>query len=229
MSPGRRLPGEVRVLIVEDQGIMSAFLQGWLAGLPRFKLAGTARSGEEALAQLETARPDVALVDFQLPLMDGLQFVQMARQVWPQLRVLMITSLTDPLTLTRVRESGVEGYIEKDTTPVRLAAALEAVANGQPAFSEIFHDTLAREHTKAQGLAKILSRREQQVLAQVLDGRTNRESGERLGLSARTVEFHRANLMAKLEVSNFNELVAVVRKRGWVRAMSVLRDQTDPA
>jgi DNA-binding NarL/FixJ family response regulator len=228
MSPGRRLPGEVRVLIVEDQGIMTSFLQRWLAGLPRFTLAGIARSGEEALAQLETARPDVALVDFQLPRMDGLQFVQMARQVRPQLRALMLTSLTDPLTLTRVQESGVEGYIEKDTTPEQLTAALEAVADGQPSFSGVFRDTLARESAKAQGLAKILSRREQQVLAHVLDGRTSREVGEQLGLSVRTIEFHRANLMTKLEVSNFNDLVAVVRKRGWVRAMSALRDMPGP-
>lgn len=223
MSLARRLPGEVRVLIVEDQGMMAAFLRRWLAELPRFTLAGVARSGEEALALLESARPDVAMVDFQLPLMDGLHFVQMARQMRPQMRSLIVTSLTDPLTLARVREAGVEGYIEKDASPEFLAGALEAVADGRPSFSEVFRSTLAREDAKAQGLAKILSRREQQVLAHVLDGKTSREIGELLGLSGRTVEFHRANLMTKLDAPNLTDLVAAVRTRGWTRAMSVLR------
>jgi DNA-binding NarL/FixJ family response regulator len=216
-----RMTGDVRVLIVEDQGIMAAFLQTWLAGFPRFACAGVAKSGEEALALLEAARPDVALVDFQLPLMDGLQFVQMARQVRPQLRALILTTLADPLTLARVREAGVEGYVEKDASPDLVAQALEAVADGRHFYSDLFKRALAREDTKALGLAKILSRREQQVLAHVLAGKTSRETGELLGLSARTVEFHRSNLMTKLDASNLADLVATVRKRGWTRAMTL--------
>jgi DNA-binding NarL/FixJ family response regulator len=228
MNPGRRLSGNIRVLVVEDQGLMAAFLRRWLAELPRFTLAGVARSGEEGLTLLETALPDIALVDLQLPQMDGLHFVQMARQVRPQLRALIVTSLTDPLTLTRVRESGVEGYIEKDATPEQLTAAIGAVADGVPAFSAVFSDTLARENAKTQGLAKILSRREQQVLAEVLAGRTSRAIGEQLGLSVRTVEFHRANLMTKLDATNLGELVSTVKQRGWVRAMATLRTAGHP-
>lgn len=219
MSPTRQSPGEIRVMIVEDQGIMNRFLQTWLASLPRFQLAAAVTSGEEGLARLESARPDVALVDFQLSLMDGLHFVQMARQVRPQLRSLVLTSLTDPLALTRVRESGVEGYVEKDATPETLAIALETVADGRAFFSDAFRRTLAQEDGKAQGLAKVLSRREQQVLARVLTGKTSREIGELLGLSARTVEFHRANLMAKLDAATLSDLVATVRRRGWTRAI----------
>jgi len=219
MSAAGRVTDGVRVLIVEDQGIMAEFLRRWLAEQPRFQLAGVAKSGEEALALLEAAAPDVALVDFQLPAMDGLQFVQMARQVRPQLRSLVLTSQTDPLTLARVREVGVEGYLEKDATPELLTEALRAVADGRSFYSETFRALLAREDAKAQGLAKILSRREQQVLAAVLAGQTSREIAERLGLSARTVEFHRANLMAKLDAPTLQDLVATVRRRGWTRAL----------
>ena len=219
MSPVNRMAGEIRVLIVEDQGMMAAFLEQWLASRPRFTLAGSARSGEAALALLETTRPDLALVDFQLPLMDGLHFVQMARQVRPQLRSLVLTTLVDPLVLSRVREAGVEGYVEKGASPDTLALALEAVADGRSYYSEVFHATLAREDAKPLALAKILSRREQQVLAHVLTGKTSREIGELLGLSARTVEFHRANLMTKLDAPNLADLVAAVRQRGWTRAL----------
>lgn len=207
----------VRLLIVEDQGMVRAFFERWLAGLPRFACTASVRSGEEALQLIEAVRPDVVLVDFQLPGMDGLEFVRAARQVRPQLRALVVTSLVDALTLTRVREAGVEGYVEKDASPEILAEALDAVADGRSYYSEKFRETLAREGAKAQGVGKILSRREQQVLALVLGKKTNREIADAMSLSVRTVEFHRANLMAKLDATNVAELTTNAQLRGWIR------------
>lgn len=205
----------IRVMIIEDQGMVRAFFERWLAELPRFVPVGSARSGEEALTQVGAVRPDVALVDFQLPGMDGLEFVRAARQVRPQLRALMVTSLVDALAITRVREAGVEGYVEKDASPELLAEALNAVADGREFFSEKFRETLSREGAKAQGVGKLLSRREQEVLTQVLAKRANKEIADRMGLSVRTVEFHRANVMTKLEATNLTELTANAQIRGW--------------
>jgi DNA-binding NarL/FixJ family response regulator len=204
----------VRVLLVEDQGMFRRFLVGWLAEQARYALAGEAGSAEEALALVETTRPDLVVVDFQLPGMDGLEFVRAARQLRPEIRALVLSSLMDPLALTRVRESGVEGYLEKDAPPELLAEALAAVAEGRTWYSTRFRDTLAREGAKAEAVGKILSRREQEVLGHVLAGKTSREIGELIGLSARTVEFHRANVMAKLGATNVAELVANARRRG---------------
>jgi len=214
MNPTKEMPAPTRVMIVEDQGMVRAFLERWLAGLPRFVLAGSSRSGEEALPLVETARPDVAMVDFQLPGMDGLEFMHAARQVRPQLRALVVTSLADPLSLTRIREAGVEGYVEKDASPELLVEALEAVADGRQYYSEKFRLTMAREGANAESVSKILSRREQQVLALVLGRRSNREIAGQMGLSERTVEFHRANMMAKLSATNMTELVARAKQRG---------------
>ncbi len=208
----------VRTLIVEDQGMVRAFFERWLATQPRFTLAASARTGEEALLLVEAARPDVVLVDFQLPGMDGLEFVRAARQVRPQLRALVVTSLVDALALTRVREAGVEGYVEKDAAPEVLAEALGAVADGRSYYSQLFKETLARETAKVQGAGKILSRREQQVLAHVLNRKANREIAELMSLSVRTVEFHRLNLMAKLNATNLTELTTAARLRGWTAA-----------
>jgi DNA-binding NarL/FixJ family response regulator len=210
----------VRTLIVEDQGMVRAFFERWLAAQPRYVLAASARSGEEALLLVEDARPDVLLVDFQLPGMDGLEFVRAARQIRPQLRALVVTSLVDALTLTRVREAGVEGYVEKDASPETLADALAAVADGRTYYSAKFVTTLAQEAAKSQGAGKILSRREQQVLSHILNQRANREIAELMGLSLRTVEFHRANLMAKLDASNLAELTAAAHLRGWASSPS---------
>ena len=172
-------------------------------------------SVESALhAGIYEARPDVMMVDFQLPGIDGLELVRSARQIRPELRALVLSSLIAPLALTRLRESGVEGYVEKDASPAELEEALTSVAQGRVWFSKKYQATLAQEGARAAAVGKILSRREQEVLGHVLSGKTSREIGELIGLSARTVEFHRANVMGKLGATNLAELVANARRRG---------------
>jgi len=205
-----------RTLIVEDQGLFRMFLEAWLSRQTRFELVGAAGSGDEALELVRACRPDLLIVDLQLPGMDGLDFVRAARQARPQARALILSSLMDPLTLTRVRESGVEGYLEKDTNAEKLEEAITAIASGSPFFSARFIETLMRESAKPEALGKILSRREQEVLTQVIAGKTSREIADLYGIGLRTVEFHRANLMAKLGAGNTAELLAQARSRGMI-------------
>ncbi|WP_035612112.1 response regulator transcription factor [Haloferula sp. BvORR071] len=207
-------PPRTRTLLVEDQGIFRAFLENWLAPHPRFEVVGAAASGEDALSLLAASRPELMVVDLQLPGMDGLEFARAARQARPQARVLLLSSLIDPLTLTRVRESGVEGYLEKDTQPERLEEAMHAVADGRPFFSARFAEVISREGVKAEALGKILSRREQEVLSQIIAGKTSREIADFYGIGLRTVEFHRANVMAKFGATNTAELLSQARARG---------------
>ena len=193
-----------------------ALLETWLAPHPRFELVGAAGSAEEALGRLTALRPELLIVDLQLPGMDGLDFVRAARQARPEARALVLSSLMDPLALTRVRESGVEGYLEKDAPPERLEEAMTEVAAGRSFFSARFVETLIHEGAKAEALGKILSRREQEVLTQVVVGKTSREIADFYGIGLRTVEFHRANVMAKLGATNTAELVAQARTRGMI-------------
>lgn len=205
-----------RTLLVEDQGMFRAFVERWLTLHPRFEFIGAAGSGEEALELVLTREPDLLVVDLQLPGMDGLDFVRAARQARPEARALILSSLMDPLALTRVRESGVEGYLEKDANPEKLDEAMTAVASGQQFFSARFIETLMRESAKPEALGKILSRREQEVLTQIIAGKTSREVADFYGIGLRTVEFHRANIMAKLGASNTAELLAQARNRGMI-------------
>ncbi len=205
----------VRVLILEDMAMLRRLLVKWLEGLPRYQLACAVGSGEEGLACILETKPDVLIVDLQLPGIDGLEFVRAARQLRPHMRALILSSLVDPLALTRVRESGVEGYVEKHAEPEVLAEALAAVTDGRRFYSARFNETLAREGAKAEAVGKVLSRREQDVLARVLAGQTSKEIGALIGLTQRTVDFHRKNIMTKLGVNNVAELAARAQRMGF--------------
>jgi len=205
---------KVRTLIVEDQGIFRAFLCDWFLDQDNFEVVGAAASAEEGLRLAQELQPNFLVVDMHLPGMDGLALVRAVRQMRPETRSLIFTSLTDPLAVTRIRESGVEGYLEKDCTPEELAEAVHAAAAGRGYFSPRFRDAIRREGNKPQAVGKILSKREQQVLALVLTGKTSREIGELIGLGVRTVEFHRANLMAKLGSSSPTDLLIRAKQLG---------------
>ncbi len=205
----------VRTLIVEDQGMFRGFLVNWFAEHPRFELVGAVASAEEGLRLARELQPTLLLVDLHLPGMDGLDFVRAVRQIRPEANSLILTSLTNPLAVTRIRESGVEGYLEKDADPAELAEAVKTVAAGQSYFSRRFRETMQREGAKPLAAGKILSRREQEVLTHVLARKTNREMAELMKLSARTVEFHRANVMAKLGTTNLAELTIEAQRHGW--------------
>ncbi len=209
-----RFDDKVRTLIVEDQGMFRALLKQWFLTQERFEVVGTAASAEEGLRLVEELQPNFLIVDMHLPGMDGLALVRAVRQSRPEVRSLILTSLTDPLAVTRIRESGVEGYLEKDAPPEELAEAVTAAAAGRTYFSPRFHEAIRRESGKPMAVGKILSRREQQVLAHVLEGKTSREIGDLIGLSSRTVEFHRANLMAKLGSSSPTDLLVRAKKLG---------------
>lgn len=208
------IASRTRVLIVEDQNLFRAFLADWIGARPGYELVGAARTAEEALDHWPARAPDLLLLDLQLPGADGLSLLRAARQLAPAIRALVLSSQTDPLALTRVRESGAEGFVEKDADPAVLGEALDAVASGRPWCSPAFRTVMAQENASPHAIGKILTRREQEVLKGVLDGRTSRELGENLGLSVRTIEFHRSNLMAKLGAGSLSELMAVARRRG---------------
>lgn len=203
-----------RIFIVEDQGMFRAFLEQWVAGLDGFELAGASASAEEALRLLPQAQPEVMLVDLQLPGMDGLEFLAAARRILPEVRALILSSLEDPLALTRVRESGAQGYLEKNAGPEALADAVRKIVSGGTSYSTRYREMLGKEQSKPEAVGKILSRREQEILSHVLGGRTSREMADLIGLSARTVEFHRTNVMRKLGASNLTELHANARRQG---------------
>jgi len=203
-----------RVVIVDDHTMLADSLGAWIARHPDFEYAGRAENGEVGWTLCSTVKPDVALVDVDMPKVDGLALAKRLVEEMPAIRILTMTGRMDPYTIWRVSQSGAHGYMEKTLSPEKLIEAVRIVAGGgnffSPHFQQVKQDWLAQP----EAFQKILSDREQDVLRRVVNGWDDERIAKQMEISAATVAVHRKNIRRKLELHNDRELVAYARAWG---------------
>lgn len=205
---------KTRILIVEDELMVSGILKLWFSRHRDFELVGCAGDGEAGWEMCRTLQPDVVLMDIRLPKLDGLTLVERLVEQFPNMRLLLMSGLSDAYTIWRVGQSGAHGFIEKTQQPESLVEALRAVARGNTFFGPIFTQVKQQWLSKPEAFQKILSEREQQILRGVVAGWEDTLIGSELGISPATVEAHRKRIRQKLGVHNDRGLLAYARKWG---------------
>jgi two-component system nitrate/nitrite response regulator NarL len=208
----------IRVAVIDDHTIVRAGLRMVLEADPDFEIVGEADTAAAALELVRRERPDVALIDINLPDESGLRVAGELRTTEPSVRVLILSVHDDPEIVRESVRLGAHGYVRKDTTPADLRAAIRAVHNGDAYFSPSVARALAealREQagTTAEGLER-LTEREKDVLSRVARGLSNKEIAAELGISARTVESHRDSLMRKTGLRNVAALTRFALESG---------------
>jgi DNA-binding NarL/FixJ family response regulator len=208
----------IRVAVIDDHTIVRAGLRMVLEADPDFEIVGEADTAAAALELVRRERPDVALIDINLPDESGLRVAGELRTTEPSVRVLILSVHDDPEIVRESLRLGAHGYVRKDTTPADLRAAIRAVHNGDAYFSPSVARTLAealREQagTTAEGLER-LTEREKDVLSRVARGLSNKEIAAELGISVRTVESHRDSLMRKTGLRNVAALTRFALESG---------------
>lgn len=206
-----------RIVIIEDQRLFRDLLRSLLDSHEELEVVGTAASAADGLDLCERMRPDVALIDIDLPDRSGCSLAATLKENLEDLAMLAVTALTDPVTTTRVFESGFSGYVEKDQTPEVVIEAVLTVAEGAHYFTQLVRENRKRIFTDPDAINKILSRREREIIGWVCTGRTSREIAEQMNLSARTVENHRHRIIRKLAVDGAAGLIEFGRKLGFDR------------
>ncbi|MDQ1301260.1 MAG: hypothetical protein QG637_1181 [Chloroflexota bacterium] len=197
----------VRLLLVDDHQVVRLGLRTLLAAEPGFQVLGEAGTVAEALALVESLRPDIVLMDVRLPDQSGIAACQQIRQRWPEVQVLMLTSFADEELVLEAVNAGAAGYVLKQVGTDDLVKAVAAVAQGDAALDPVVTRKLLahvrRTGHEAQAAAfRDLSERELQVLAQVAEGKTNAEIGAVLMLSEKTVRNHVSTILHKLGCAN---------------------------
>lgn len=212
----------IRVLLADDHEVVRKGIREFLEEAEDIEVVAEATNGEEALAYAEELRPDVAVLDVQMPKLTGIEVTERLKTLLPEVRVLILTAFDyDPYVFAAL-QVGANGYILKTARSYELANAVRVVYEGGSAMDPritrkvIEHMTSGSPYARGEGMVERPSEREMDVLRLVVGGLSNRAIARELGISHRTVQGHLANLFDKLGVSTRTEAALLAVKMGWI-------------
>lgn len=206
----------ISVLLVDDHTIVRQGLRPLLEAAGDIEVVGEASSGEEALQQVALLHPTVTILDLLMPGMNGLE---VAARVASHTRVLILSMHSSDAYVVEALRAGALGYVVKDASAQELITAIRTVSRGEHYLSKPFsekgiHTYLSQSQVGTTDPFDLLTRREREVLHLAAQGQTAAGIAEHLGISPRTVEIHRANLMHKLELETTGDLVRYALRKG---------------
>ena len=211
-----------RVFIAEDHGVLRAGLRSLLDATGELKVVGEAEDGAEAIRRITACDPDLVLLDISMPKMDGISVIKDLKKRYPDIKILVLTMFKTEEYVLEVFHSGAEGYCLKSSSYDELLMGIQAVLSGKRFISpEISENVLegyleGRKTVKEKSSWDTLTQREREVLKLVGEGYKNKEIGNYLCISVKTVEKHRANIMQKLDLHTASALTAYAVERGLV-------------
>lgn len=211
----------VRVLLADDHALFREGLAGIIHAQPDFEVIGEANDGLEALIKAQELKPDLVLMDVQMPGMDGLEATRQIKQVLPETTIVILTVRDDDEKLFEALKYGAQGYLLKDIRSQDMLLMLRGAMRGEAALSSSLAGHVLAEFRRLSKYSSTenddsagLTERELQVLLQASLGATDKEIAEELNISFNTVKTHIRNILAKLQVTTRREAAKAARKKG---------------
>ncbi|GAB4543132.1 MAG: response regulator transcription factor [Anaerolineae bacterium] len=212
----------IRLMLVDDHEIVRAGLRMLLGTQPDIEIVAEASSGGQAIELAQIHQPDVILMDIAMSDMDGMQATRQLKLYCPQVAILALTIHEEENYFFRMLDAGASGYIPKRAAPEDLVRAIRTVHRGEVFLHSSVATALVRDYLQRGGVVTetgslaSLTEREREVLALIAKGLTNRQIGQRLGISPKTVARHRDNITRKLNLSSRTELTRYAIQKGLV-------------
>lgn len=214
----------LRILLADDHTVVRQGLRKVLEECPDWRVVAEAADGRDAVRQAELLRPDVAILDVAMPLLNGVEATRQIVKHVPGVRVLVLSMHADEAYVTQILHAGAAGYLLKDSADVDLLHAVSVISEGQsffsPAIARLMLDDYVKQRSGEPGIIdryELLSDREREVFQLVAEGKTNKDIAALLFISTSTVETHRARIMEKLDVHSAAEIVLYAVRRGVIR------------
>ena len=200
----------IRLLIADDHIIIRNGLKLMLSKNPKFKIVAEVSSGQEAIDYIDNNSNDidVILMDIDMPGVNGIEATKTINKNHPNIKILALSMHDEEVYITSMIDAGATGYILKQADVYEISQAIESTALGKKFYSNEVSITIINSlHKKSQDKGNELSVREMEILSLIAAGLTNKEVGEKLFISARTVESHRRNILDKLDFKNTAEMI----------------------
>jgi DNA-binding NarL/FixJ family response regulator len=212
------------ILIVDDHPLLREGLKSIIARDPRFKVIGEAGNGEECLKVAKECKPDLVLMDISLPDTSGILLTRTLRKLLPEVRIIIVSMYAKANSITEAFQSGATGYVSKESATERLLEGLEAVSRGDYFLDSAISSQVVKRLMEFPGKEariidtgyKSLTPREQEVMRLLAEGLSVRHIAERLCISPKTVENHRANILTKLNLNSTIELIRYAARIGLI-------------
>ena len=212
----------IRVVLADDHAVVRRGVRATLEEAPDIEIVAEAATGKEALAAVEAIRPDVLVTDIAMPGLTGLELAERTTRDFPQTRVLILSMHNEKRYATKALAVGASGYLLKDATAAECEAAVRAVARGDGYLSPFISGHLVTEYARLANAeaatADPLTSRQREVLLLIALGLPTKAIGRRLGISVKTVEAHRGQLMERLGIHDLAGLVRYAIRTGLVAA-----------
>ncbi len=218
----------IRILLVDDHAVIRQALRMLLESQPELEVVADVENGREAVTAVEKLSPDVVLMDVVMPGLNGLEATRQIRRISPSTHVVMLSGFVDEDQLLDALRSGASGYIVKKSDVSELVLAIQTVYRGNKYFSSALSEgfDLAEvlyqaKRSDQKASVETLTAREREVLQLIAEGYTNQGIANELYISVKTVEAHKAHIMAKLHARNRTDLIRYAIRKGIVRLESV--------
>ena len=212
----------IKIMLVEDHQLMREGIASLLQSHDDIEILAEAPDGETALEKLARHPVEIVLMDINLPGMNGIETTRKLKEKFPQVKVVALTMLDDQSHIRDMLSAGAAGYVLKNAGNMELSEAIHTVHRGQAYYSRRVADSLVQQFFQppatpvTSGEAVYLTRREKEILALIVKELSNREIGENLEISVRTVDAHRRNLLQKIGAKNTAGLTRYALEHGIV-------------
>lgn len=215
------MAGTIRVVLADDHAVVRKGIREFLEAEPDITVVAEAIDGEQAVALVAEHRPDVAVLDIQMPQVGGVEATRRIKAEYPEVRVLILSAYDDDPYVFALLQAGASGYVLKTADSAELVQAVRAVHRGESALDPSVTLRMMQQLATGRPLGtpttiEALTEREIEVLRLVAQGLTNKAIGQSLGISDRTVQGHLANIYGKLNVGSRTEAVTEALKQGWI-------------